>query len=74
MHWYDDFGWFGPAYGSDVLENIHQNHPDKWILNTEGCVYKPSNGETDFIGNWQDGDYYARDIIDVRHVNNSLLN
>uniref|UniRef100_A0A914DVQ4 Glucosylceramidase n=1 Tax=Acrobeloides nanus TaxID=290746 RepID=A0A914DVQ4_9BILA len=64
MHWYDDFGWFGSAYGSNVLENIHQSHPDKWILNTEGCVYKPSNGETNFIGNWQDGDYYARDIID----------
>uniref|UniRef100_A0A914EHQ2 Glucosylceramidase n=1 Tax=Acrobeloides nanus TaxID=290746 RepID=A0A914EHQ2_9BILA len=66
MHWYDDFGWFGPAYGSQVLQNIHDNHPDKWILNTEACTYyKPNlNLSKVEIGNWYHADYYARDIID----------
>jgi glucosylceramidase len=67
MHWYDDFGWFGTAYGSQVLQNIHDNHPDKWILNTEACTYyKPNlNLSQVEIGNWYHADYYARDIIDV---------
>lgn len=67
MHWYDDFGWFGPKYSSEVVRNIHENHPEKWILNTEGCTYYfPDMGEDKpAIGNWYHADFYARDIIDV---------
>lgn len=78
MHWYDDIQFGTP---STVPENIHNNHPDKWILNTEVGETKNFNrayisqacagwmGGSDpkgpTIGNWSRGELYAHDILDV---------
>ncbi|CAG2167797.1 unnamed protein product [Oppiella nova] len=59
-HWYynEDIG--GEAV-SEILEYIHDKHPDYFIMNTEACILDgPGNG------NWSYAERYAFDIINIR--------
>jgi hypothetical protein len=60
MHWYS-------GLGSDVLDNIHYDYPDKFILYTEASTsFIPNVNQSQIaVGNWADAYFYVRDILDV---------
>ncbi|XP_049950381.1 lysosomal acid glucosylceramidase-like isoform X2 [Schistocerca serialis cubense] len=62
VHWYQD-STTGPA----VLDDLHRNHRDLFILYTEAC-YGPFFGSgypTVRLGSWERAENYTSDIIQV---------
>jgi len=51
------FHWYSPQY--ENLAKAHRMVPDKFLLNTEACHCPPD------IGNWEFGETYGYDIINV---------
>ncbi|XP_075537208.1 lysosomal acid glucosylceramidase-like isoform X4 [Dermacentor variabilis] len=59
VHGYSD-GLVGPG----VLDKVHANYPDKFILPTEACTgYKKKKGRGVMLGSWERAEEYATDII-----------
>nr|XP_050045334.1 lysosomal acid glucosylceramidase-like isoform X1 [Dermacentor andersoni] len=59
VHAYSD-GLVGPG----VLDKVHANYPDKFILPTEACTgYNKKKGRGVMLGSWERAEEYAADII-----------
>ncbi|XP_046661458.1 lysosomal acid glucosylceramidase-like isoform X2 [Homalodisca vitripennis] len=58
VHWYWDF-----LIGAKVINDLHENYPEKFTLYTEASVGdKPWEKKVD-IGSWERGEMYIADII-----------
>ncbi|XP_063232548.1 lysosomal acid glucosylceramidase-like [Bacillus rossius redtenbacheri] len=58
VHWYTD-----DETSHSVLEQVHQQHPDKFLLYTEACIE-----DAVALGSWERGARYISNIIQVlRH-------
>ncbi|XP_049270088.1 putative glucosylceramidase 4 [Rhipicephalus sanguineus] len=60
VHWYTD-NFFGPW----VLDKVHENFPDKFILATEACAgFMPFVKDKVILGSWERAEHYASDILE----------
>ncbi|GMS97780.1 hypothetical protein PENTCL1PPCAC_19955, partial [Pristionchus entomophagus] len=61
VHWYADH-----AKPASVLSEVHEKHPDKFILYTEACNGSPTSGNPagPSLGNYTYGENYAHSIIE----------
>ncbi|KAI6212206.1 Glucosylceramidase [Aphelenchoides besseyi] len=60
IHWY-----FSDFVGRDQLNELHDQHPEKFILSTEACTGSEYFNHGPNLGSWNHADRYARDIIGV---------
>merc|ERR1711970_1155041 len=59
VHWYTDF-----LGGPGVLDTVHENYPDKFILFSEACTGSyPWDLQKVVLGSWERGQEYINDII-----------
>lgn len=59
VHWYEDF-----LFDANVLSQVHDAHPDKFILATEACNGYSFLEPGPKLGNWYNGMSYAIDIME----------
>ncbi|XP_077513151.1 lysosomal acid glucosylceramidase-like [Amblyomma americanum] len=62
VHWYTD-RFISPQ----ILDEVHESFPDKFILGTEACNGVAQNNKVE-LGSWERAELYATDILeDLNH-------